>query len=156
MRKLLLVCVMAASAAVANAQNTMVVHSANDATKSGTKLEEINKLTFAGNKMVVEMNNGAASKTYDLNAFNKVTFESTSVNIAGTTVEREGLKFSFDGSIISVSGLKEPAAAVVYDASGAAMESLAAWDGKRLSVASLPKGMYMLSVNGVAYKFLKK
>lgn len=156
MRKLLLVCVMAAAAAVANAQNAMVVHGAADGSKNSTKLAEISKLTFADNKMVVEMNNGAAQKTYDLNAFNKLTFEQTAVGIAGTTTEREGLKFAFDGTSISVGGLKKASAAVIYDAAGAVMDSRAAWDGKSLSVASLPGGMYMLYVEGVAYKFLKK
>ena len=156
MRKLLLVCIMAAAATMSKAQSTMTVHSTDDTTKSGVKLEEINKLTFAGDKMTVTMNNGAAAKTFDLNAFDKVTFDNTPVSIAGTTVEKSGIKFAYDGENISVTGLKKAAPVVVYNANGSVADSRKAWDGSRLSVASLPAGTYLLSVEGVAYKFLKK
>lgn len=156
MRKILFVCIMAAAAATTKAQSTMTVHNANDATKSGVKMDDINKLTFDGDKMTVTMNNGTSAKTFDLNAFNKVTFDETPVSVAGTTVEKAGIQFAYDGESISVRGLKKSAAAVIYNANGAVMDSRKAWDGSRLSVASLPEGMYLLNVEGVAYKFLKK
>lgn len=156
MRKLLFACLLAAFTAQAKAQNAMAVHNGTDGSKTNVALKDIDKLTFGDNKMVVDMKGGRPSQTFDLNAFNKLTFESLATAIAGTSTEREGLKFSFDGESLRVSGLKKASAAVLYNASGAAVQSLAAWDGTKFSVASLPQGVYMLTVNGVAYKFLKK
>lgn len=157
MRKLLLICIMAAAATMAKAQSTMVVQSSSDADKkSSVKLEDISKLTFADNNVVVTMNNGAADRKFDMNAFNKLTFDNSPVGIAGTTAEKSGLLFVYDGESISVSGLAKAAPVVVYNASGAVVESKKAWNGSKLSVTALPEGMYLLSVEGVPYKFLKK
>ena len=142
MRKILFVCIMAAAAATTKASRSCRIGSIS--------------LTFDGDKMTVTMNNGTSAKTFDLNAFNKVTFDETPVSVAGTTVEKAGIQFAYDGESISVRGLKKAAAAVIYNANGAVMDSRKAWDGNRLSVASLPEGMYLLNVEGVAYKFLKK
>ena len=106
MKKLLLICIMAVAATMAKAQSTMVVQNSNDdSKKTGIKLDEVQKLTFANDKVVVSKNNGAADKTFDLNAV---------------------------------------------------VESKKEWNGSKLSVAGLPEGMYLLSVEGVPYKFLKK
>ena len=61
---------MAVAATMAKAQSTMVVQNSNDdSKKTGIKLDEVQKLTFANDKVVVSKNNGAADKTFDLNAF---------------------------------------------------------------------------------------
>ena len=157
MKKLLLICTMAVAATMAKAQSTMVVQNSNDdSKKTGIKLDEVQKLTFANDKVVVSKNNGAADKTFDLNAFNKITFDNSEVGIAGVKVEKSGLQFDYDGESISVKGLTKAVPVVVYNATGAVVESKKEWNGSKLSVAGLPEGMYLLSVEGVPYKFLKK
>jgi hypothetical protein len=156
MRKLLLICVIAAATTMAKAQSTMVVQSSNDDSKrSGVALNDIEKVTFEGNNVVVKTSNGA-DKKFDMNAFNKVTFDNSPVGIAGTKAEKDGLQFVYDGENISVSGLKAATAVVVYNAAGAVVASKKAWNGNKLSVSGLPEGMYLLSVKGVPYKFLRK
>ena len=71
-------------------------------------------------------------------------------------VEKSGLQFDYDGESISVKGLTKAVPVVVYNATGAVVESKKEWNGSKLSVAGLPEGMYLLSVEGVPYKFLKK
>lgn len=157
MKKLLLICIMAVAATMAKAQSTMIVQNSNDdSKKTGIKLDEVQKLTFANDKVVVSKNNGAADKTFDLNAFNKITFDNSEVGIAGVKVEKSGLQFDYDGESISVKGLTKAVPVVVYNATGAVVESKKEWNGSKLSVAGLPEGMYLLSVEGVPYKFLKK
>ncbi len=156
MRKLLLICVLAAATMMAKAQSTMVVQSSNDDSKSsGVALNDIKKVAFEGNNVVVTTNNGAEKK-FDMNAFDKVIFDNSPVGIAGTKAERDGLQFVYDGENISVSGLKAATAVVVYNAAGAVVASKKAWNGDKLSVSGLPEGMYLLSVQGVPYKFLRK
>ena len=155
MRKLL-ICVIAAATTMAKAQSTMVVQSSNDDSKrSGVALSDIEKVTFEGNNVVVKTSNGA-DKKFDMNAFNKVTFDNSPVGIAGTKAEKDGLQFVYDGENISVSGLKAATAVVVYNAAGAVVASKKTWNGNKLSVSGLPEGMYLLSVKGVPYKFLRK
>ena len=56
---------------------------------------------------------------------------------------------------MGVKGLNGETKAIVCDAAGRIVISLDRWNGSPVSIATLPKGVYILKVNDSSIKFTK-
>ncbi len=148
---------MAAASATAGAQSKMIVRHATSGAESAFTLASVRKLTFADGAMTVTMKPGAAeqAQTFTLGAQSRITFGSGETAIGKTVASAVRGAFGYDGTTVRVSGLAKPATATIYSASGAAVARVAQWDGSGMNVSSLAPGVYMLSVGGQSYKFIK-
>lgn len=96
---------------------------------------------------------------YQLSALRSITFRSTNgiQTVQGNTSAAPTLLVAYGGNTIEVRGLEGPADIAVYSLAGKQMFAVKDWKGGAISIASLPKGTYLIKV-GDKYgtKFIKR
>jgi hypothetical protein len=58
-------------------------------------------------------------------------------------------------NMLSVSGINGTANAAIFSVNGQQMTSLRAWNGAPVSIANLPKGVYILNIKNQSFKFIR-
>ena len=94
----------------------------------------------------------------DINNVKKLLFYNpTAAGINKPTANNAELSLVVDDDQVSLKGWTAGniARAVIYSTSGQAFYNEANWDGSAISISSLPKGVYILTVNNNSYKFRK-
>lgn len=154
MRKLLLSALAMAGCLTAGAQSTMTLHlGASPATFS---LDNVSKITFADNGNINVFDALGGSESFALDKVSKITFAGDFTAIGDVKAQPKAqLAFGYDGYSVRVSGLAAPAVARLTNAAGAQIALATVADGGRIDVSSLQKGVYVVSVDGVAFKFVK-
>lgn len=154
MKKILLSALALMGVAAANAQSTMTVDlGSNNATFD---LTNVSKITFADNGSMNVFDALGASKAYQLDAVRKITFAGDYTAIADTKAEPASqIGFAFDGSAVTVSGLDQRCVARLASASGAVVARQTVENGSRVETGALPSGVYVLTVGGKSFKFVK-
>ncbi len=151
MKKFLLVAIatILSLPALADDYNLYIVNTSN--VKTAYAVSDVQKITFENGNVVVTATDGttvstaisAISELY----FNTETAESISrLNTDGT--------FSFDGENITLAHATSTIR--VYQASGLLVASLTASDGQPISLSQLPRGIYIVNVDGLNFKIAKR
>lgn len=142
---------------IATAQTVLVVKTTDGSTPKKISLDDIRKITFEGDDMKVWRNDDAQTSVFSMPDVQNITFgDGNASGIADATVGKEALRPVYSDGVLAASGLAGRTADVaVYDVSGRKLFSAADWDGAPISVAALPKGIYIFKVNNQTIKFTK-
>lgn len=143
-----------AATMTASAQSEMIF---DLGTKNTTfNLSNVSKITFSDDGNINVYNALGTADSYALDALKKITFKGDFTAIADTKTEPQaGLTFAYDGSRLTVNGLKTAATARICSTSGAMVAHQRVEDGESIEVGSLTKGVYVLTVDGKSFKFVK-
>ncbi len=142
--------------AAAKAQTDVVVTKLNGEQQK-FDLADVSKFYFndgAMNVVTLPAGTSTAVKLSDLLNIKFVPNPTAIDNITGNG--NQGVKFAYDGHLLSVSGMTDAASAAIYSADGRKMMGAEHWDGTPVETSSLPKGVYIFKVNNNTFKFIKK
>ena len=113
------------------------------------------EVTFVGNSLHIVSSD--ADVTYDLLDVLRVTYETQSVTGVSELHEDPATIDYEDGQLI-ISGIKAGAPVGIYSLDGKLVKQLTAQRSGsfRISLASLPQGMYIVKADNITYKILKR
>ena len=117
------------------------------------QVTDIRKITFDYSNMVLHLTNGETEEL-PLSVVNEITVGDGSAGIAMFGSDKTGLKLK-DG-MLSLN-LTNGGTVTIYDTAGKTIRSLQAKAGQNtISLNQLPKGVYIVRVNGASQKFLNR
>lgn len=147
------------TAAAQSSQIELQVVGTGGSTIWSNPLDGVKRITFPqGNSLSFIDKDGTALYTTDINNVKKLLFYNpTAAGINKPTANNAELSLVVDDDQVSLKGWTAGniARAVIYSTSGQAFYNEANWDGSAISISSLPKGVYILTVNNNSYKFRK-
>lgn len=135
---------------------TDLVVLSKDGTKVSYKLGESPKLSFVGDNLVITANDIEVS--YELKQMALITYENTDatniVNVNGEKME----SFNLDGESLLFPAKDTDVAVKIYTVDGQLTISRNVSKGETLSIPlnDLSRGIYLVYVNGVTYKIMKR
>ena len=112
--------------------------------------------TFEGDVMIITDDRSAEGTRFAMDNVVNMTIKSTDTGVAEIE-EDNHIKVSAINDILTVSGLEAEAKLVVYDAAGKSVAFASAdADGTvRLNIGNLGKGVYVASMSGCSFKFIR-
>lgn len=117
-------------------------------------LTSLKKITFSGGKMLATTADGVHS--FDLNTMEKMFFSATATALTTTTADCIGLVYDAASQTVRVGGNTGGAMLNVYFLNGSlALRTPVAAEGASVSLASLPKGVYVVKLNGQTLKITR-
>lgn len=136
-------------------EKTMLVVWATDGSKASYALTEHPKVTFTETSFVVTLHGEATN--YPLNDVARITYES----LQGTSISElwhNETPFTVSGNYLLFSTLQAGSTVAVYTAGGVLVqqESIVQDGSYAFPLPDITAGGYMVSINGVTYKFLKR
>ena len=139
---------------MANEPITQLVIWAKDGTKVAYALAEKPKLTFTESELVVKTDN--IEVTYDLEQMLRFTYESGSVT--GMTDLRTESTFSIQNEALVFPALSANSTVSVYSLNGSLVfkKTIRTAGEYAFPLSGLNTGVYLVNVNGITYKILKK
>lgn len=143
-----------AVAAIAKTTTTLTINS-NDGSKDPYNIEKIKSITFDGDKMIVNGTNGTANE-YNIDAIEIMTF-ATITGIEGVyDFELEdNLEISVNKGILSATQPDTLLNLRIYTINGQMVHSAEADSELTYSLADLPSGVYIITINNKALKFIR-
>ena len=140
---------------LAQENNIQLVVWAKDGTKVAYMLSEKPKITFTETDLVITAND--IEVNYALENMARFTYESNG-NTAIRNVESDELSIKLDGESLLFPDLKANSSIAIYTLNGTlVMKKTIRQDGEYVfPVSSLSDGVYMISVNGLTYKIVKR
>ena len=126
-----------------------------DGTKSTFELATKPQVTFEGTDL--KIHSGETDATISLSQIVRYWFETRDAS-GVTEMNVDESAVSYEGGTLVLSGLKTGTTANVYSTDGRLVQSLTAQrDGSyRLSLSSLPTGVYVVKMNTTTYKIMKR
>lgn len=139
----------------ADEPKTQLVVWAKDGTKVAYALAEKPKVTFTATDLVVASN--GLEVNYTLAEMARFTYESDAPT-AITNLNNGKTSMSLDGESLLFPALTEGSTVAIYDMGGKTIlsKSITATGEYSFPLSSLNAGVYMVSVNGLTYKIVKK
>jgi len=153
---LLLIMAFFSLSVVAETVPTELVVSSKDGTKVSYNLGESPKISFAGDNLVITANDIEVS--YELKQMALVTYENTDatniVNVNGEKME----SFNLNGESLLFPAKDTDVAVKIYTVDGQLTISRNVSKGETLSIPlnDLSRGIYLVYVNGITYKIMKR
>ena len=140
---------------MAQENNTQLVVWAKDGTKVAYMLSEKPKITFTDTDLVITAND--IEVNYALDNMARFTYESNG-NTAIRNIESDEVSIKLDGESLLFPDLKANSSIAVYTLNGTlVVKKTIRQDGEYVfPVSSLSDGVYMISVNGLTYKIVKR
>lgn len=132
------------------AQVKMIVNT-NSGTSKEYTLADIGKMTFGENTLNIF---GKEASTFSFSDLRSIKFNLTT-GINATQGETGQMKVMISNDMLSVSGISGTANAAIFSVNGQQMTSLRAWNGAPVSIANLPKGVYILNIKNQSFKFIR-
>lgn len=152
--KLLLLFFFVASASpiIANENANLVIWS-NDGTKMVYELSEEPKVFFTSEQLIIKAHEMEAS--YNLSEISRITYENAVTDIS-SAVFNEPLRF--DGKTLLITSSSEKTDVCIYTLNGRLVQkySMNASDTYTISLSSYNAGIYIVRVNELIYRILKK
>lgn len=141
--------------AKADSAESLVFYGAGGNKDNVVELAKIGKLTFGVDGFNVVQTDGTATSLGYANVMS-IKFKNLTTGIDALKQNTaEGIALHYDGQSLWAEGDGAiGATAAVYSVNGLQMTG-AEYDGSRISVESLPKGVYMFKVGGKSIKFAK-
>ena len=97
-----------------------------------------------------------ASQSFSLDEVRKISFDGDFTAINDTKTDTAaGVSFQFDGNAVRVNGIANTSTARLASVSGALVGMQKVDNGGTIDVSSLAKGVYVLTVDGKTFKFVK-
>ena len=140
---------------VAQENKTQLIVWAKDGTKVAYILSEKPKITFTETYLVITAND--IEVNYALENMARFTYESNG-NTAIRNIESDEVSIKLDGESLLFPDLKANSSIAVYTLNGTlVVKKTIRQDGEYVfPVSSLSDGVYMISVNGLTYKIVKR
>jgi hypothetical protein len=132
------------------AQVKMIVKTTGGTSKEYV-IDDIGKMAFSNDALNIF---GKETSTYSLSDLLSIKFD-LATGISATQSENEQMKFDIRNNMLSVSGINGTANAAIFSVNGQQMTSLRAWNGAPVSIANLPKGVYILNIKNQSFKFIR-
>lgn len=151
---LLSMAILAAFPGMLSAQVQMQVKNMADETKTFV-LDDIRKIAFAGSQFTVVT---STASPFDIDAVRSIKFTGfvSGIDTSPTAGAFGRLSFTRTGQSLTVSGWQGgEATAAVYSAGGQQLMANKSWSGQPISIAALPKGVYILKINNQTIKFTR-
>lgn len=129
---------------------------AKDGTKVSYKLQDSPKITFMDDSLVISTN--SVEVNYELSQMARITYEKTDltgiVNVNGEKVN----PFNFTGESLLFPASNADVIVKIYTADGKLVlgRNVRKGDSLAVSLGSLNRGVYLVNVNGVTYKIMKR
>ena len=154
----LLVCLVAAAPAMlraADPQNTLVVLTKDQATHQFTLSKDKPRVTFEGNNLKITCENTTA--TFALADIVRFTYKALDTSGIDEQLSPE-TSVNYEGGVLVISQLEAGKTVSVYTLDGRLVEQLkASHTGTfRLSLTTLPFGVYLIKANTTTYKIRKR
>lgn len=120
------------------------------------RLDHNPNLQFQDNSLVIS--GDSITLEIPLNTTDKITYESFDPTGIDGISDNSGIRISDDGMEINIAGLSSSTTAYIYGINGQLLGTYRLASGKNevVSLRQLPKGVYILKLNGQSYKFQKK
>lgn len=149
---LLFLFVASASSIIANESANLVIW-ANDGTKMVYELSEEPKVFFTSEQLIVKTDEMEAS--YSLSEISRITYENAATDISNT-VTNEPLRF--DGETLFITSSSEKINVCIYTLNGRLVQkySMNTSDMSTISLSSYNAGIYIVRVNELIYRILKR
>jgi len=149
MKKMLLVAIatICSLSAFADDLNLYIIDSSN--TEASYPVSSLQKITFESGNVVVTTTSGTTASTA-ISDVSKMYFGTASTAIETAQAAQD---IAFDGQNITVLGGGKVS---VFQPSGALVASATADDGQTISLQTLPKGIYVVKMDGKSFKVVKK
>lgn len=117
-------------------------------------LASMKKITFSGGKMLAATTDGVHS--FDLNTMEKMFFSSTATALTTVSADRTGLSYDAASQTVQVGEQGGNATLHVYFLNGSlALRTPVPAGGTTVSLATLPKGVYVVKLNGQTLKITR-
>lgn len=144
-----------ALSAMASEPLTNLIVWAKDGTKVAYALVEKPKISFTTTDLIVTSNDVKVS--YALENLERFTYEKNTVT-GITDLGTDKTVFKFDGEALLFPSLKAFSTVSIYSTNGEQiLEKTVTQDGEySFSISNLHTGVYMVKVNGLTYKIVKK
>ncbi|MBR3983565.1 MAG: hypothetical protein IKJ92_01245 [Bacteroidaceae bacterium] len=141
--------------AMAQSEQTQLIVWAKNGTKVAYALNEKPQITFTQEDMVITVGN--VEVNYDMENLARFTYV-TNGNTAIRNLQTDESIFNFDGEQLIFPELKTNDIVSIYTIGGAlVLRKEVSKEGKYgLSLSELIPGAYMVNVNGLTYKIVKK
>jgi len=153
MKKLLLLLTMMISMAGWAAKPTTMYIWMKDGSKTIFQLSEKPRLTFTDEEMTVRTTETSITLPYQ--QLKNITYQDVSVSIKN--VNRGEKAFIFDGQNLAFTASDKALKVMIVRTDGATVRQLTVRPNESATIPSskLPKGNYVVVVNGVTYKIMK-
>ncbi len=140
---------------MADAVESLVFYGAGSNKDNVVELAKIGKLTFGADGFNVVQTDGATTALEYANVMS-IKFKNLTTGIDALKQDNaQGIVLHFDGQSLWTEGNEAiGAGAAVYSANGQQMTGVK-YDGTRISVENLPKGVYVFKVGAKSIKFAK-
>lgn len=140
---------------MAQENETQLIVWAKDGTKVAYILSEKPKITFTETDLVITAND--IEVNYALENMVRFTYESND-NTAIRNIESDEVSIKLDGESLLFPNLKANSSIAIYALNGTlVMKKTIRQDGEyAFPISNLNAGVYMVHVNGLTYKFMRK
>lgn len=140
--------------AIANEPITQLVIWAKDGTKVAYALEENPKITFTESELVIKTN--SIEINYELDKMLRFTYEDGI--LSGITDLKSNGAFIFQDEALFFPSLSANSTVSVYSLNGTLVfkKTVQETSGYAFPLSNLGTGVYMVTVNGLTYKIIKK
>ena len=155
MKKILLLLILLPVIAFAEGPFTTIVVWAKDGTKVAYALNEKPQIKFLPSYLIVTT--GGVEVSYELSKLAHITYSSDDMTVI-KDITTERISFELDEESLLFPSLKPQSTVSLCDLNGFVYFSKTIKEGGEYSfpISSLSNGIYLVSVNGLTYKFQKK
>lgn len=125
-----------------------------DGTKVSYDLDERPKTTFTTEDLVITT--ATATISYPLAKIQRYTYEGGALSVQD--IKAGDIRISHEGDNVIIKGLTNGKSVTVYSIDGKQLiaKRSDSSDSLTLSLANIPAGVYMIKVDEITYKFLKR
>lgn len=150
----LAVCSFSLAAHAASPDDTQMCVVSKDGNTKTFNLRDLKKIVFHESELSIVDCNDKENKA-EYSKLRKLWFLLKPTDVSSVTTKR--LFVSYRDEAIYVDGWTEGNADVaIYDVGGSLCTTLKAWNGGKINVSHLPKGMYILKIKSYSMKFIVK
>ncbi len=140
------------------AQDQMIVAMNDGGAEQTFMLADIGKLFFESENMLVRQKS-ASTSSIPLSSVQSIKFVDSTVTGLRTldNDKNSSLRISIASGAINVQGWDSSrlATVMIYSTGGTVAYADRKWNGSSINTESLPKGVYILTINGQTFKFSK-
>lgn len=141
----------------AQAQIKVVVLAQDESTSLSTPLTDVKRIEVSGSTLNFIGQSAGSLGQFSMSDVKKMVFTGGTQGIGPVVSDKDELKLTISGNILTVSG---PEAALrgdvaLYATDGRLLFQKKGWKGETLDVSDLPAGIYLLKVNTTTFKFRK-
>lgn len=150
----LALCAMALGAQAASPDDSHMWVVSKDWSTKSYNISDLKKIVFHETELsIIDRNDNESKAAYS--DLYKLVFNDDPTGVE--SIRTDDFSWSYRDGAIHVNGWTEGNADVTfYDISGNKHGTIRAWNGGQINVSHLPKGIYIMRINGYSIKFIVK